>query len=90
MNELKRKLALWLCPELGQELKKVTDHNEWLDGNIKKLCEALGKANTRVEELRNELSESQYEVLQLTAKLHLQEKASKKALKYKRHKPRKV
>lgn len=90
MNELKRKLALWLCPELGEELKKVTDHNEWLDGNIKTLCEALGKANTRVEELRNELSETQYEVLQLTAKLHLQEKASKKERKYKLHKPRKV
>jgi len=79
MTTLKRKLALWLCPELGKELKNVTDHNEFLKGNIDKAVDVLDRAKIRVEELSNELSESQYEVRQLTAKLHLKEKALKKA-----------
>lgn len=90
MNELKRKLALWLCPELGQELKKVTDHNECLQGNIDKLCEALGKANTRANEIHNELNEALADILKLTAELHIKEKELKKAYRHKTIKPRRV
>lgn len=89
-TDLKRRIALWLCPELGQELKKVTDHNECLQGNIDKLCEALGKANTRAEEHLNDLNEALADVLKLTAELHIKEKELKKAHRHKTIKPRKV
>ena len=56
----------------------------------KSTYETLALTKDALEATEQALAKAQQENLQLIAELSIKEKASKKALKYKRHKPRKV
>lgn len=90
MTELKRKLALWLCPELGEELAESKTDIAWIMDKAKSTYETLALTKDALEATEQALAKAQQENLQLIAELSIKEKSLKKAHKYKLHKPRKV
>ena len=90
MTALKRKLALWLCPELGEEQAESKKDVAWLRDKLKSTYETLALTKGALQATEQALAKAQQENLQLIAELSIKEKASKKERKYKLHKTRKV
>lgn len=90
MTTLKRRLALWLCPELGEELAESKKDIAWIMDKTKSTYETLALTKDALEATEQALAKAQQENLQLIAELSIKEKAHKKERKYKLHKPRKV
>lgn len=78
MNELKRKLALWICPELGEEIAESKKDITWLKDKTKSTYETLSLTKESLEATEQALSKERRENLQLIVELSTKEKAIKK------------